>query len=776
MIKNILLFAALCLTSGVITATSSIYGIIRDTQGKPIAYANVVLLNAQDSTFIAGAVSLENGTFKMVTASAGEKLLKVSSVGYETTYHNCQEGNNGTVTLRESSRMLGEVIVNLQRPSYRLTPEGMQTQIEGTVLSHMGSGNDVLRYIPGLQKEKEGYVVFGKGKPIIYINGRLMRDDDELDQLKSEDIKSVELITNPGAKYDASVRAVIKIKTRTMNGEGFGFDTRTSYYQYTKGDFVEQLNWNYRHHNLDLFATHYYSSFANNSHGRLITDTYADTLWHIENDMDNKTRWRTISNTAGVNCVLNSDHSMGARYTLKIQPKQHSHVVLNSTVFANGESYDQLKNNIAAEEKRNPSHLLNAYYHGKVSENEIDFNFDWVSNSMNQEQRHDEKSENKESQMVNSTASDKNRMLAAKLTWERPLWNGKLMLGVEHIGTTVHSDYVNEQGLLQNSFSKLKSRQLSAFLQYSTNTKMGQFSLGMRVEHVNFDYYDQGKHVAEQSRTFNNLFPSFTYGKQIGDVQLQLNYAARTHRPSYSQLSNNVIYGNRFTMQSGNPNLKHEIIHNIGVSGSWKFLQCRIEMNDRRHAIILWSEQLKGNQAVSIFKPRNINSLKNINASISAAPTVGLWTPQLSVQVYKQWLTLKTNIRDYKLNQPIVAVQFSNGFQFEHGWTASLALFFSGKGDQENISNIKNMISTDFNITKSFMNNRLTVKVGATDIFKKSVYKPLIHNGLMNSLNINTADSQGVSITVRYRMNMSKIKYKGTGAGNSEKNRLSNLR
>ena len=81
--------------------------------------------------------------------------------------------------------------------------------MQGTVLSKMGTAEDVLKHIPGLQKKNDAYEVFGKGSPIIYVNGRLLRDLSELDQLKSEDIKNVELITSR-ARYDASVKAVIR--------------------------------------------------------------------------------------------------------------------------------------------------------------------------------------------------------------------------------------------------------------------------------------------------------------------------------------------------------------------------------------------------------------------------------------------------------------------------------------------------------------------------------------------------------------------------------------
>lgn len=773
MVQKIFLSLLLCLTGISFSQAKLLNGVIKDQHGNPVAYANVMIVDAIDSTLVAGVISCDNGAFSINAPNKAGVLLKITSVGYDTKYIACCNCENVEIMLRENSTMLGEVVVKSQLPSYKLTAEGLKTQIEGTILSRLGTGEDVLKNIAGLQKDKDGnIVVLGKGTPIIYINGRMMRDKSELDQMKSSDIKSVELISNPGARYDASVRAVLKIKTRALRGEGLGFDARSTYKQNTRADFVEQLNWNYHHKKLDVFGTHYYSNSKFDGVNKLFTDTYADTLWHIENEMHFKSHVQSISNIAGFNFSFSDEHSIGARYTLEVSPEEPQNIVLKSTVLANNTFYDQLENSIYSKEENKPAHYLNAYYHGKVKQNEIDFNFDMVAENNNEKQFYDERSEKKDSRTLSSTSTNKNMMMASKLTLSRSLWGGEILMGGEHISTIVNSDYINPEGVIKNSFSKLKSQQVSGFVQYNLSSKIGQLSAGLRLEYVNFDYFDNGTHIDEQSRTFGNVFPSVTYGTKIKSMQLQLNYAAHTSRPSYRQLSNNVIYANRFTMQSGNPKLKYEIIHNLGISGVWKFLQFSLEYNDKRNAIIFWSEQMNDNPAVSKLVYKNVNSLKNVMSSVSIAPKVGIWSPQLSVQVSKQWFTLKTGIREYKLNRPLFSAQFNNNFNFQHGWTASMGLYFTGKGDSENMYNTRNVLSHDLSLTKSFLNNDLTMQLQISDIFKKPTYGYLLHNGQMNSLNLNTNDSREVSITVRYKFNMGKNKYKGTGAGNSEKSRL----
>lgn len=213
----------------------------------------------------------------------------------------------------------------------------------------------------------------------------------------------------------------------------------------------------------------------------------------------------------------------------------------------------------------------------------------------------------------------RSELFAAKLVLSRPLLGGNVMIGAEYSHTERQDDYVNPEGYVPTSFSELKEQNISPFLEYSRNTPIGQLSVGGRYEWVNFDYYEDGKYMEGQSRNFSNFFPSVSLGSEIGGVQLQLSYAAKTRRPSYQQLSNNVTYANRFTLQSGNPLLEHEVVHNVSLMGAWKFMQFSVDYNDRRNAIIYWGEQMEYNPAVTLISFKNLHSLKSVSAFLSLA-------------------------------------------------------------------------------------------------------------------------------------------------------------
>ena len=130
----------------------------------------------------------------------------------------------GIIQLTPDTQLLSEVVIQGTLPKTQLKGDAMVTNIQNSVLAKAGSANDVLGKIPGIIRKEDTFEVFGKGTPLIYINGRLVRDNSELEQLNSDDIKHIEVVQNPGARYDATVKAVIRIQTVRRQGDGFGFN------------------------------------------------------------------------------------------------------------------------------------------------------------------------------------------------------------------------------------------------------------------------------------------------------------------------------------------------------------------------------------------------------------------------------------------------------------------------------------------------------------------------------------------------------------------------
>ena len=273
--KTLLLLCMLASSFGLSAQTIS--GKLVDEQNQPLPYANVVLLSLPDSAFVSGTISGEDGAFKL-EGTLKKQIVRISSIGYNTVYKSTQSADIGIVQLQWNATQLGEVVVKGDLPKTRIKDDALVTTIQNSPLAHAGTANDVLGHVPGVIKNGESIEVLGKGSPIIYINGRQVRNASELDQLSSASIKDVEVITMPGAQYDASVNSVIRIKTVKPVGEGFGFNSRTvlgvAYYIYG----LEELNFNYRKNGFDLFGMLEYDNNRDRQNNTMVQNTYSKSL------------------------------------------------------------------------------------------------------------------------------------------------------------------------------------------------------------------------------------------------------------------------------------------------------------------------------------------------------------------------------------------------------------------------------------------------------------------------------------------------------------------
>ena len=247
--------AAMMMSLTAQSKTQDVGGRVIDQNGEPLGFVSVALLTA-DSTYIQGATSDENGAFMIQTTEAC-CILRLSFIGYRTQYVDVKGTDVGTIQMEEDQPLLSEIIVKGQMPKTKLTGNSMVTTIQGTILGTSGTAKEMLAKVPGITLKGEDLEVLGKGTPIFYINGRKMHDKEELKRLHSEEIASVEVITNPGAQYDATISSVVRIKTIRREGDGFGFDLNTGFNQdlrFGESDPSAQLNLRYRHNNLDLFG------------------------------------------------------------------------------------------------------------------------------------------------------------------------------------------------------------------------------------------------------------------------------------------------------------------------------------------------------------------------------------------------------------------------------------------------------------------------------------------------------------------------------------------
>ncbi|MBQ6167029.1 MAG: outer membrane beta-barrel protein [Muribaculaceae bacterium] len=755
----------------VVTAVAETFtGRVVDETQAPVPFANVVLLNANDSTFIVGTTTDANGHF-MLTCDTARPLIKISYLGYKTLVLNAAGSDLGTIALEPEATMLGEVVVKGQRPAFKLTAEGLKTEVENTLLSKVGTANAVLENLPGVQRKKDGIEVFGKGTPLIYINGRKLQNQTELDQISSEDIQSVELITNPGAKYDATVESVILIKTKRPQGEGFSFNTQASYYAAERPDLDLGTNWNYRHKGLDVFGSMWYNDGRSKQDDDVILDVKADTLWHMDELMDIKSHYNSLYTSIGTNYIFNDNHSAGFRYDTKAYFLDRTSGTFTADVIANGQFYDHLDNSLYESTKHNMPHTLNAYYNGKVGKTSIDFNTDYVFFKNRETHYNDEVSQEQQSRTVTSYSVVRNQLCATKLVLSWNLWGGNLEVGTEFDHTRRNDEYINLEQIVPTSFTEQRENNYILFAEYARPLPFGQMKVGLRNENVTTNYYNQGVRIAEQSRSYHHLFPSIGFMAAAGPVQLIANYAAKIKRPYYHELSSSVTYANRFTWQSGNPLLKPSIRHEASLMAMYRWVTLMLNYKHTDDQIVNVGREVPGSESITWLYRENVDNEDAVMLMVTLSPRFGLYQPSLTMGMMKEWIKIPSPAGVISPERPIWIAQFNNNFRLAPTLTASADFSFTSKGDQENISLTKAGYRLDLSVTKSFLGDHLSVMVKGHNLLNSQDHIRLNYGARTLWQNSRT-DSREVEFTVRYKFNAAQSKYKGTGAGSSEKERL----
>ena len=769
------LITFLCFSAITPMMAQDIKGKIVDEKGEPLAFANVVLLNRQDSAFVKGVVSGEDGHFA-INSACNNGIIKVTSVGYKTAWKDCTGENAGMIKMVADSKMLGEVVVKSSLPKTILKNGGMTTTVAGSVLEKAGTMEHLLDRIPNVSAQNGNIKVFGRGEPIIYINGRQMRDRSELDRLSSDNIKSVEVIANPGARYAASTKAVIRITTKKIQGDGFGFDATTegSYDEKKNTGGYARLNLYYRRNGLELGAYAYSSKQSSPDEKDLQQMTYLDKTLNQQD----RTRWKnkteTFSSRLNVSYQFDDNNSLGASISFLRNPKLQTDGKTEGSVLRD-EVLTETTTYIRSEFGQNSNWSSNVYYVGKVGKLGIDFNTDWFwskgNNKNNIDEHYQEVNSDMQNQLVNSTTSKYNRLIASKMVLSYPLLGGDLSVGGEYSFTNRNTNYaIIPNTLADNVRDRIKEGMASAFVTYNRDFGKLNMEAGLRYENVDFKYYDEDKYMADQSKNYSNWFPSLSLSIPIGNVQMQLSYAADINRPNYWVLRSGVQYSNHYTYETGNPFLVSEISRNISYDLAYKWLTFNLTYEHVSNPIYQTVEMYKDNATIGLMRMINGKSYNNVTSTLNLQPTFGIWHPMLSAMVEKQWFELQTRDGRY-LNKPVAMFRFNNTFDTK--WAMfSVMMTYITKGYEENHYIYKPMFNTDLSIYKGFMKDCLTLQLYVSDVFGTNDSHIIGKYGKLKETIFDEFSTSKISLTVRYKFNTTRSKYKGTGAGDSQKNRM----
>ena len=766
-------------------ATSTLVGNVKDgTTGEVLEFATVVLAKG-DSTVVAGAMTDEQGHFE-IKAQPGRYILSVALIGYKghvapvDLSQNCDAGR---IALVQDQYMLGEAVVEAQLPRTELKGDAVVTNISGSVLEHAGTAQDLMAKIPGMIQRDGKSEVIGRGEPVYYINGRRVLDPDELRSLMSEEVRAVEVVNNPGAAYGAEIKSVVRIKTIRRQGEGFGFALTSQAKQHlTCKDFEPSwsvLDLNYRKGNLDFIGKLLYWD----NYGYQYADI-AETSFAAGNLFDQSGRLAVRQHAGGTNSIfgvnwqINENHSVGLQLQYNGLLFGSYKEVVNEDVFMNKALIDNLVSENNTNMVTNGGWLGNLYYSGKADKLEIEFNTDFQTNAECNESRIDESS-TVNPRSIDSSVDNRYGIVASKIVFKYPVWKGQIQAGAEESYVKTRQQHRITFEEIAPSESELRENNIAGFAEYFLPLKIGQLSAGVRYEHVDYEY-DDITGTGDLERRQDNWFPSASFSTKIGKAALSASISGKTQRPGFWKLSNEMQYHSRFTYQTGDPTLKNEKYIDAAINANWKWLTFSTTFENIKDAINQVGHPY-GDDGITLLTYENMKSPINIySAYVTAAPTVGCWSPQHTAGVRKQFFNIDvadgrepSGYRNVKYDTPMFMLQFNNAFRFRNDWELSADYRFQSRMSYGSAEILSRTNVLDFSVQKSFFKDRsLTIRLSATDVLNRSQEHVVVDYGNFYVDQNNDHRNPAILLRVSYHFNTMVSKYKGTGAGDSVKNRF----
>ncbi len=674
-----------------------------------------------------------------------------------------QTQNNETTD--SLARELNEVVVTAKQPATKLNGTTLVSTIAGSNLADLGNALDVLAQLPMIKVQDNTVSVIGKSNIEIYIDGRPMRDNMELQQILSSNLKKVELLMAPGAAYASATGAVLKITTKRNFVQGLSLTDQFILERRRKWSVMDYLALSYRSGSWEFFA-----NGTINHNNSLIKGTTTNSLvYQGKETVVGSSQHNSYPTTVGVAKAgfnySKGAESFGAYY--RYNPERGD---FNNTGSEWLNANPAISSNID-KHTRAHSHLASLYYENTFAEKYL-LHFDGDFRRSNEKNSVATSYPASSNPAVNSTDERASTLWAGKLYLDFPLAKGNFTVGTQDSYTHTSLDYrmLNDAVSEYIPSSLTDARQTSAALFASWSRMFGKFSLsaGARYEYVDYDFKVNGIRDKDVSRRNHLLTPDISLAYAFNDdSQLSLSYKMATVKPPYSQLTGSLNYVGMHQIEGGNPGLRDEKMHNIQLFGMWKGFIFQADFARSLDTYAYVKELYPADNLQLIMHPVNID-VSALSLYLVWSQPVRRWTPNATIGVYRQWL----DIAGTRYDKPIFSYYFDNTFALPHGWTITANISGRSQGDMHTNRFSTTWFTMDASIGKSFINKSLAVKLTATDIFNTA------HNDWsMNTYGIyvdkrQSYDHRGISLNITYNFQPRKSRYKGSSASEAEMNRL----
>ena len=767
-------------------SVGKIRGIIIDNKSKhPIEFATVALYKMKDSALVTGAVANEKGVFELSELGYGRYFMKVNFIGYKLIVIDtlairprAPEINLGAISLHANSEQLDAVEVTVDRGSMQLSIDKKVFNVTKDLINSSGSATDVLQNIPSVSVDIDGNISLrGSGNVTVLVDGKPSGITGSsrqaiLSQIPASSIESIEVITNPSAKYDPDgMSGIINIVMKKNKANGFNGSVSASVG--TNDKYNTSLNLSYRNKHINAYVNYGYrydhrtgSGFSNRQ------NVFSDTTFYVNNSSSSLKRSESNNVKGGFDFYINDKNTIGASVMYGDGREDN----FGSTYY---NEYDYL-------------HTLSGFYYRDVPEinhsKNLDYNLNYrktfskpkqeltldatYSDAVSdQRQNFDERDYSLKFDPRNATPlrqiinnDGKNGILTAQLDYTQPIKNGgKFETGYKIINRSIDNDYTSQtlnhsSGIfipdtaINNEF-KYTEQIHAAYGTFSSSIKNFGYQLGLRAEEALTDakLVTTGENYKKE---YFSLFPSVHLSqKLIKDQELQVSYTRRINRPNTRSLNPFKDYEDPYNVRYGNPYLKPEYINSYELSYLKYFKKTVVTATAyyRQTNGIVQRIKTIGDSTISFVTFVNLNSSTSYGLElIDKMDLYKWWNVTASFNFFQNIINGKNVDADLQNNNlsytgkllSNMKVWKSMDIQFSANYMGPTA---TAQGE------VKAIFTMDIGLKKDFLKNQLSVAAGVTDI-TNSRKMNIVSSGTNFQLEMmRRRESRVATVTVTYR-------------------------
>ena len=753
MVKSLLtlIFAIFISWTAYAQETGSISGVVREPNGPGVAFATLVLLD-QDSAMAKAGFTEDDGVFAFEGIAPGQYRLQIRSIQYKTytsSLFNVEAGKNKAMPVIEivaDVQKLAEVEVTATKPLVEVMPDKMVFNVESSVNASGNDGMELLRKAPGVMVDNNDNILLqGKNGTRIYIDGKpsQLRGEDlvaMLRSMQSDDIEAIEIITSPGARYDADGNAgIINIRLKRDKNLGSNATVNTNYAVGNEDRISSGISFNNRSKKANLFGSYNFydnTGFNDINIDKIFSDVFLDQSSLIV--------WNNVGHNfrVGSDLYLNKQHTVGVLVNGNISENNvdntsRTPIIDNSTntvleILDASSDQNDVTDNVSA----NLNYQWNSPKLGKLNV-DLDYGYFWKDLAIVQPNTYlspDGESVSAQRNFANDQTTQID-LYTAKADYEKQIGQGTFSAGLKYaaVKTENQFEFFSLDGDVRtldtdrsNDFT-YDERVAAFYTSYSgkINDK-ASFNLGMRIENTNSD----GKLTSTQSsendrvkRSYTDFFPTagITY-QPNKNHSLALNYGRRIDRPNYRNLNPFEFKLDELTFERGNPFLNPQYTNNVQVTHTFKqklTTQLGYSITNDFFAQLIDTTDTRG----TILQQENLAKTTNLNLNVSyPAQITQWWNVFTNLSVYRSLFEVNQERAQTTIDVVTYNLYVQNNFVLPKGIKIELSGWYNSPSVWDGTFETEDMWSVDFGIKKNVLNDRATLRMGVSDLFLSRVW------------------------------------------------------